>query len=377
MPVKALTDWQLDSTNDVLADIAGGPGSETTIVDGLVIDDVIYATPSVTSMGPYPIPESMRFSVSSVNNAAFCTLAMLRLAQLIGEDPRNFKIIDLLPAAKSNPCWIKVTIGDCLNMSTGIGMKENHAESSDIFADYYLTRENPQASEKFLTRFNHQHARYQSQIIPDKNTWAFAGAGYPWAAGAVARYRDEDLYIAAAALDALLKKERGPRSRLWTMVNDEVFKPAKIRHAVHFHTIENDDSSEFPLADADLLFTMNDVACLGRLIINRGKISGQYLLQPDLLGELFYPVQATGLPTGLFTRDGEIHYHAGLWYLPYRCGSGNLIWIPTMQGYGGLVMQILPNAIVSFRFGFDSISDTDSYPAMNLVRLADQIRPFD
>ena len=41
----------------------------------------------------------------------------------------------------------------------------------------------------------------------------------------VARYRDQDLYIAGAALDAVLKKMRGPDARIWDMVRDEVYAP--------------------------------------------------------------------------------------------------------------------------------------------------------
>ncbi|MFT5399174.1 MAG: hypothetical protein ACI8XW_001975 [Gammaproteobacteria bacterium] len=96
-----------------------------------------------------------------------------------------------------------------------------------------------------------------------------------------------------------------------------------------------------------------------------------------MLDELFNPAQAKGLATRLFTEDGEIFYHAGLWHLPYRCRSGKLIWIPTMRGYDGLVVQFLPNSAVSFHFGCDSIAATDSDNALNLVRLSDQIRPFD
>lgn len=48
-----------------------------------------------------------------------------------------------------------------------------------------------------------------------------------------------------------------------------------------------------------------------------------------------------------------------------------------MRGYDGLVVQFLPNSAVSFHFGCDSIAATDSDNALNLVRLSDQIRPFD
>jgi hypothetical protein len=67
---------------------------------------------------------------------------------------------------------------------------------------------------------------------------AFACLGYPWPASVVAPHRDQELDIAGAALDALLKQVREPRARIWDMMRDEVYGPARIHHAVKFHAIE-------------------------------------------------------------------------------------------------------------------------------------------
>ena len=66
----------------------------------------------------------------------------------------------------------------------------------------------------------------------------------------MARYRDQDLYIAGAAMDAWLKLQHGPDARIWDMVLDEVYSPARIHHAIKFHTIETDLQHEVPLSDA-------------------------------------------------------------------------------------------------------------------------------
>ena len=47
-----------------------------------------------------------------------------------------------------------------------------------------------------------------------------------------------------------------------------------------------------------------------------------------------------------------------------------------MQGYGGQLTQILPNATTAFRFGFDSYDTEVRYDALKLVRLSDTIKPF-
>ena len=116
-----MADWKSDATRAGLDDIDRGFGSESSIVSGLIVDGEIYATPCRTSMGDYPYPRSMKFGIWSATKTAFCSIACLRLAQVIGEDPRETRVADLLPEAQNNPVWADVTIGHCLDMATGVG----------------------------------------------------------------------------------------------------------------------------------------------------------------------------------------------------------------------------------------------------------------
>jgi hypothetical protein len=47
-----------------------------------------------------------------------------------------------------------------------------------------------------------------------------------------------------------------------------------------------------------------------------------------------------------------------------------------MRGYGGQIIQTLPNGVTTFRFGADSYETEERYDALKLVKLADAIRPF-
>jgi len=188
----------------------------------------------------------------------------------------------------------------------------------------------------------------------------------------VTRYRDQDLYIAGAALDAVLKRLRGPEARIWEMVRDEVYSPAGIHHAIKFHTIENDARLEVPLSDAGLLLTMDNIARLGKLNLDEGRIGDEQILHPAMLKEFFDPRLAKGLPTGIHIKDGEVHYHAGIWHLPYRSRADELFWIPSMRGYGGQIIQTLPNGVTSFRFGADSY-ETDCAYTFAIRSFADEL----
>ena len=375
-PIGPLEYWRSAQTAPYLDDIGHGFGSETSLVSGLVVDDGIYATPCTTVHGDYPYPRAMKFGIWSATKTAFCTLSCLRLARISGQDPRRAVISDLLTEAAGHSRWQAITVGDCLNMASSIGTAAPEREPLDIFADYLLEYDQARNSERGLQSYRHYFDWFLAPSQEEKNTAVLACPGYPWGPGSIARYRDQDLYITGVALDVMLKRLRGPDARLWDMVRDEVYRPAGIFHAVKFHTVESDPSKEVPLSDAGLLLTMDNIARLGKLILDRGKIRDQQVLDPQMLDEIFDHRTEKGLPTGTYTTDGEIRYHAGTWHLPYRSLDGKLYWIPTMRGYGGQIIQTLPNGTTVFRFGFDGAETEERFDALKLAKLSDAIRPF-
>ncbi len=374
--LRPLAAWHSTDTQSYFDDIESGFGNESTMVSGLVIDDEIFSSPCRTSMGDYPYPRAMKFGIWSATKTAFCSIACLRIAQISGQDPRTQKIGELLSEAGDIAAWRDITIGDCLNMASGIGSAACEAEPANIFADYLLDESQAQESDEARISYDHYHAWFLAPSQHEKNLAAFACPKYPWPAGSVTRYRDQDLYIAGAALDAFLKRIRGPDARLWELVHDEVYTPARIHHAIKFHTIETDASQQVPLSDAGLLLTMDNIARLGKLILDNGRIGDEQILQSEMLQEFFDPRRPKGLPTGIHIEDGEVHYHAGIWHLPYRSRAGEPLWIPSMRGYGGQIIQTMPNGITSFRFGADSYETEERYDGLKLVKLADAIRPF-
>ncbi len=376
LPLIALDHWHSDATEACFNDIKSGFGSDTSVVNGLVIDDKIYATPCPTSVGDFPYPRAMKFGIWSATKTAFTSIACLRLAQITGEDPRNALVTDLLPEGAGNANWSDITIGHCLNMATGIGTAGPETEPLNIFADYLLRQEQADVSRISQKSFDHYYDWFLAPSQHEKNIAAFACPSFTWGPGSIARYRDQDLYIAGAALDAWLKHRVNPGAKLWEVVRDQVYGPARIHHAVKFQTIETDPANEVPLSDAGLLLTMDNVARLGQLIHANGRIDGQQILHPGMLDELFNPAVSKGLATGTSTSDGEVYYHGGIWRLPYKSLNNRTWLIPSMRGYGGQIIQILPNGTTVFRFGHDSDATEERFDMLKLVRLSDTIRPF-
>ena len=252
-PLSSLEILKNEETEPYLNDIGEGFSGQSSVVSGLVIDDEIFSTPCRTAAGDYPYPRAMKFGIWSATKTAFCTIACMRIAELTGEDPRNYQVADLIPEAKDIPGWQGISIGHCLDMASGIGTVASNPEPLNIFADYLLDYEQAKAQDRGLESYEHYFDWFMAPSAHGKNVSAFACPSFPWKPGTVTRYRDQDLYIAGAALDAFLKLKCGGECRIWDMVRDEVYLPAHIYHAVKFHTIESDPSQEVPLSDAGLL----------------------------------------------------------------------------------------------------------------------------
>lgn len=376
LPLKPWSDLPGEVPPELLGAIDEGIGSDTEIVSGLVIDKEIYATECKTRAGAFPFPRGMKFGVWSATKTAFGMMACLRLAQVTGEDPRKALISDLIEETLGQDQWEAVTVGHCLNMATGIGTAAPFTEGTTVFSDYLL--EESQAAESELGRksFDRYFAWFLAPSQTEKNHAALACPGYPWGPDKVVRYRDQDLYLAGAAMDAWYKQRFGPHARLWHLVQDEIYQPAKIHYAVKFETIETVERRTVPLTDAGLLLTMDNIARLGQLIHDGGRTTNHQILDEAMLAEVFDPRRKKGLPTGRHTADGEIHYQNATWHMPYKSNRGELLWLPMMVGYGGQIIQILPNGMTAFRFGYDSSDTEDRYDFLKLARIADAIEPF-
>lgn len=261
-------------------------------------------------------------------------------------------------------------------MATGMGTAAPQSEPCNVFGDYLLVEEQVKDSDLARKSFDLYFDWFLALSQTQKNRSALSCGAYPWGPGEVVRYRDQDLYLAGAAMDAWLKRERGAHARLWEMVVNEVYTPARIYHPVKFHTVESDWSRSVPLTDAGLLFSMDNIARLGRLLHDRGWAQNQQILHPSLLDEVFDPRNKKGLPTGTYTADGEVHYHAATWHLPYVARNGERFWLPSMLGYGGQMIQLLPNGMTAFRFAYDSTDTEARYDGLTLARISDAIDGF-
>ena len=361
----------------LLEALRGDAFGESEIVSGLAMDGRIYATRLRTRHGPWPYPRAMKFGIWSATKAAFATTALMRLARHFGPEVAETRVRDVLEVPAVHDGWNDVTIRNCLDMATGIGTAGHEAEPVDIYADNLTDSSFASAGGEAAATYRAYQRWYAARSLRDKLGEAFSCPSYPWGPGTFARYRDQDLFMAGVAMDALWKRHRGPEADLFSMVAEEVFRPAGMGTVDINRTLEPDGKRGVPLTAFGLFLGLEDAAALGRLLSGLGRHGGEQLLDRSLAKSCLDGEFSKGLPTGTFTAEGrEVTYHLAYWQLPMTTRAGRDVRIPTMRGYGGQIIQPLWNGITCFRFGHDGPDRQDRYDSLMLPRLADALRPL-
>ena len=150
------------------------------------------------------------------------------------------------------------------------------------------------------------------------------------------------------------------------MMLDEVYRPIGIHHLPKSLTFDS-DRPVVPLLAWGVYPTIDDLGKIATLIRERGDHEGVQILSRAGLAEALYDDGVQGLPTGETNT-----YHLTVWHENYKTESGRTYTIPSMNGYGGNVVRIMPNGIIGFRMG-----NGGRKPVERMIAIADAIRPFD
>ena len=172
-------------------------------------------------------------------------------------------------------------------------------------------------------------------------------------------------------MDRLYQQREGEDGVLWQLMVDEVYRPIGIHHLSMTRTRETEGLGT-PMLAWGIYVSIDDIAKIAMLIQAGGTHNGEQLLSKAGLAEALYETGIHGLPTGASNEHGPKTYHLSLWQEPYITASGKVVHAPRMSGYGGNIVQLMPNGIIGFRFG--NGEDVGLEP---MTTIADRIRPFD
>ena len=349
---------------ELFADFDSGIDPALTLTSGLVIDGIVYVRSMRTPYGDYPFPREMRHGVWSVTKTAAGLVTLLRMAQKYGDEVLDYRIHDYLDVTATHDGWDNVTFRHAMSMTTGVGTGTLNTNPNIIGSG---DASGSSDEEEFAAYM----AWYLAPTLKEKLRHVFAVPDYPWRPGVHARYRDRDIFTLSAALASLYRSKEGPGADIWKMMQYEVYRPIGIHHLPMNHTREPDGSG-IPILAWGLYVTIDDIAKIAILLQNGGVHDGVQILGKAGVAEAMYETDVRGLPTGESNRFGPKSYHLSLWQEDYVTASGKRYPAPRMSGYGGNLVQLMPNGIVGFRFG-----NGGDVPLEQMTIIADAIRPFD
>jgi CubicO group peptidase (beta-lactamase class C family) len=329
--------------DNVAAALTEDLGGVHASVGGLVVDGTVFRSDCPTRFGVYPYCDEMRHAAFSVTKSMVGALSLLRMAQKYGDEIFDFRIKDFVEVTAEHDGWADVTFENAIDMTSGIARANRKA-----MKDWG----------EMLTANGKLNAGF---VAPDD----------PTAPGEIFRYDGILTFALSAALDRLLKQKEGPRANLWTMMQNEVFRPIGIAHLPAARTLEAEPEHRIAFASSGLYPTADTIAKVILLIQNGGRHDGRQLLSAAKTKEILAKSEHQGLPTGAENRFGAKTYFRSFWYEPFG-GPGNCRHeLPSMRGWGGNVVTVLPNGIGGFR-----LSDGWEGNIAWIVQASDAIKPM-
>ena len=364
LPWRDWTELQEKYGKRVFENFDSGIDPTMTLTSGLVIDGEIYVRSMNTPFGPYPYPHEMRHGVWSVTKTMAGMLTLMRMAQKYGYEILDYKIVDYLNINADHDGWKDVTFRNVFSMATGIGTGSHNVNPNYIGVGDASRPANNAGFDDYM-------AWYFAPSLEDKLNEIYKISSYPWGPGEHARYRDRDIFIGAAALEALFREKEGDDADLWQMMVEEVYRPIGIHHISMTHTRESNERGT-PILAWGIYVSIDDIAKISMLIQNGGKHNGMQLLSKEGISEALYETEIRGLPTGESNVHGDKTYHLTFWHENFITESGGLHQAPRMSGYGGNIVQLMPNGMIGFRIG-----NGGDVTLEQMTIIADQIKAFD
>ncbi len=344
---------------ELFSGFQSGIDPRLVVSDGLVIDGEVYIHSMTTPYGNYPYPREMRHGVWSVTKTAAGLITLLRMAQKYGNEILDYKIRDYVNVTADHDGWKDVTFRHAMSMATGIGTGSENVNPNSS-SDGYV-----ESDRAAYIRW------YFARATDEKLTELFKVPSHPWGPGEYMRYRDRDIFVAAAAMANLYREKEGDAADLWQMMLDEVYRPIGIHHLPKSRTWEK-DRPPVPLLAWGVYLSVDDIAKISGLMQNGGKHQGVQLLSGQGLAEALYETPVRGLTTGGSNQYGPGSYHLTVWHEQFATQSGRTYTIPSMAGYGGNIIKLMPNGMTGFRMG-----NGGDKPVEQMIVIADRMRPFD
>jgi Beta-lactamase len=314
---------------------------------GFVANGRLYAGACDTRQGPDPFCEVMPLPSYSLAKSIVGGIGLMRLERLY-PGARQARIADYVPQCTAER-WGDVTFEQALDMATGNYTSDVYDadESAPQLWDFMLVETHADKIERACSL----HPR---QAVP----------GTRWV------YHTTDTYLLGTAMQAYLRQQSGHADAdLYDDLLVPIWRALNLSQLV-MQTRRTRDAEAQPFTGWGLTLQADDLARIALFVQAGGVIEGEAWLDPDLLASA---LQQDPADRGLPAIDDSLRYRAGFWAYnagPYL-GCGHDVWIPSMSGYGGLSLALMPNGQVYFY-----VSDGREFAWRRAAAQSFAIQPF-
>lgn len=324
-----------DDLGDALKVAAEGLDPVRTLAVAVLHRGTLYMNPVTTPFGTHPYQQEMRVGVWSVSKSLIPGMAAMRLAQKYGPEFLDTPIVSYFkegeeftyPSSAAKERMDTVTIRNALNMQSGMG-----PDGYDVNWDAKSTN-TYQWSYSYALADQIRHY-FNQELNPN-----VAGPGQKMV------YMDQDMWIAALAMQRFLQSKEGPGATILTLLETEVYAPIGSPHFISGTNYTPDGSIGFPFSAWGALPTIDTLARAGQLIANGGiGPDGGQILDPTLVASL----------------SASPDYGLAFWRTVAK-RDDTVLNVPGMRGSGGNIVLSLPNGDAIVVLGRDdynhSVSD--------------------
>ncbi len=310
---------------------------------GFVIDSINYVGGCETRLGTYPFCEVLNVPSYSTAKSISAGMGLMRMEKLYPGSRTT--LVGNLVSECNNGNWSDVTIENALDMTTG------NYETATPFKDEGASHTN----QFFMPEDHESKIAYSCAYYSRKAT-----------PGDSLVYHTSDTYILGTAINAYLRqKTDNPKADYFEdIIVEDIFEPLGISPTSRV-TQRTYDSIAQPFSGYGLIYHHDDVAKIGQFLNNGARIDRQEMLDQDM----FSSIMDTGKTSGLSANASGTRYDNGFWLQPLDSLDDKLI--PSIEGYGGIKILLLPNNTVYYYF-----SDNYEYAWKEAAREARRIRPF-
>ncbi|MFT5294357.1 MAG: hypothetical protein ACI9YH_000363 [Colwellia sp.] len=334
LPIKPIAELAIDypASGINVANIASEQSSAPT-THGVLYQGVHYAAACRTRHGDYPFCEVMSLPSYSTAKTAVANMAFALLTEQ-NSNARNIMVSPNLAECQdgingTSSIWSDVSVENALDMTTGnyrLSSYEGDEGGTATVNEFFLTFTHAE-------KIAHACERYIRKDAPNTHF----------------SYHSSDTFLAGVAMDNYSSGD------LFNKLVDEVYKPLALS-PVTYTTVRTEDTLADPYWSHGMTWHADDMIKLGQLIIDRGVINGQQVLNGEIMDDML----VKGGDLGLETYGSESRYLNGVWTYDMGQRASPICptssWVSYMSGYGGIGVVMFPNDAVYY-----FVSDSASY----------------